>query len=81
MGQVGTEPPIIAITMGDAAGIGPEIIMRALARAEVYDRCRPLVVGDAKRLRLAGAANASKLGVSIWSKNATVSGVAKRVRS
>jgi 4-hydroxythreonine-4-phosphate dehydrogenase len=64
MGQVGTEPPIIAITMGDAAGIGPEIIMRALARAEVYERCRPLVVGDAGRLGLAGAANASKLGVN-----------------
>lgn len=43
--------PIVAITMGDAAGIGPEIIVKALGRAEVYDRCRPLVVGDAGRLR------------------------------
>ena len=45
--------PIIAITMGDAAGVGPEIIAKALAAPEVYDRSRPLVVGDAKRLRKA----------------------------
>jgi 4-phospho-D-threonate 3-dehydrogenase / 4-phospho-D-erythronate 3-dehydrogenase len=55
--------PIIAVTMGDAAGIGPEIIMRALAHPEVYRRCRPLVVGDAARLRLAGRAVASALAV------------------
>lgn len=39
--------PIIAITMGDAAGIGPEIVLKALALEEVYALCRPLVVGDA----------------------------------
>ena len=39
--------PIIAITMGDPAGIGPEIIMRSLAHGEVYAWCRPLVIGDA----------------------------------
>ncbi len=38
--------PIIGITMGDAAGIGPEIIVKALAKAEVYDLCQPLVIGD-----------------------------------
>ena len=43
--------PIIAITMGDAAGIGPEIIMKALGHAELYGRCRPFVIGDAGRLR------------------------------
>ncbi|MBR0663209.1 4-hydroxythreonine-4-phosphate dehydrogenase PdxA [Roseomonas hellenica] len=47
--------PIVAITMGDASGIGPEIIMKALARADVYAMCRPLVIGDAIRLREAGA--------------------------
>ena len=39
--------PIIAITMGDAAGVGPEIVVKALALEEVYALCRPLVVGDA----------------------------------
>jgi 4-phospho-D-threonate 3-dehydrogenase / 4-phospho-D-erythronate 3-dehydrogenase len=46
--------PTIAITMGDAAGIGPEIIMKALARLEARTICRPLVIGDARRLALAG---------------------------
>lgn len=43
--------PIIAITMGDAAGIGPEIIMKALGHAELYEVCRPFVIGDVRRLR------------------------------
>ncbi|GLW10917.1 4-hydroxythreonine-4-phosphate dehydrogenase [Microtetraspora sp. NBRC 13810] len=47
--------PIVAITMGDAAGIGPEIIVRALTERWVYRGSRPLVVGDAERLRRAVA--------------------------
>ena len=48
--------PVIGITMGDAAGIGPEVIVKALAlRPELYEQCRPLVVGDAGRLRQAAA--------------------------
>lgn len=33
--------------MGDPAGIGPEIIIKTLALAEVYNRCSPIIVGDA----------------------------------
>jgi 4-hydroxythreonine-4-phosphate dehydrogenase len=47
--------PLIAITMGDPSGIGPEVVMRSLAHRELYATCRPLVVGDAARLRRAGA--------------------------
>ena len=39
--------PLLLITIGDVAGVGPEIVARALARSEIYERCRPLVVGDA----------------------------------
>ena len=39
--------PILAITMGDPAGIGPEIIVKALNNKETYEKCRPLVTGDA----------------------------------
>lgn len=39
---------IIAIPMGDAAGIGPEITAKALANKEIYDLCRPVVIGDKK---------------------------------
>lgn len=45
--------PRIAITMGDAAGVGPEIIVKALAHDDVAQHCRPIVVGDAGRLRAA----------------------------
>lgn len=37
--------PILAITMGDPAGIGPEIIVKALDLKETYEKCRPLVTG------------------------------------
>ena len=51
--------PLLAITMGDAAGTGPEIITKALADAAVYAQCRPLVIGDAatmaRAVRFTGA--------------------------
>lgn len=47
------EKPIVAITMGDPAGNGPEITVKALAHGGIYDRCRPLVVGDAKMIQQA----------------------------
>lgn len=55
--------PMIAITMGDAAGVGPEVIMKSLAHPELYARCRPLVVGDAVRLSEAGRIVGSSLQV------------------
>jgi 4-hydroxythreonine-4-phosphate dehydrogenase len=55
--------PTIAITMGDAAGIGPEIIMKALASPDVRAWCNPLVIGDGERLRLAGRLVGSPLKV------------------
>jgi 4-hydroxythreonine-4-phosphate dehydrogenase len=39
--------------MGDPAGIGPEIVVKALAEPEVYEKSRPLVIGDAAMLKLA----------------------------
>lgn len=36
----------IAITMGDPAGVGPEIIVKALSHVEIYQKCIPIVVGD-----------------------------------
>jgi 4-hydroxythreonine-4-phosphate dehydrogenase len=46
-------PPTIGITMGDAAGVGPEIIAKTLAAPTWYDRCRPIVIGDASIMRRA----------------------------
>lgn len=45
--------PILAITMGDPAGVGPEIVVKALNDPETYTKCRPLVTGDAAVMRRA----------------------------
>jgi 4-hydroxythreonine-4-phosphate dehydrogenase len=45
--------PLIGITMGDAAGVGPEIIVKCLSDPNSYELCRPLVIGDARRLEQA----------------------------
>ncbi|MFJ8235274.1 4-hydroxythreonine-4-phosphate dehydrogenase PdxA [Ureibacillus sp. NPDC094379] len=44
---------IVAIPMGDAAGIGPEITVKSLANEGIYDVCQPLVIGSAKVLQKA----------------------------
>jgi hypothetical protein len=59
-----TSLPIIGVTMGDAAGIGPEIIIKSLWHPDLYDRCLPLVIGDAVRLPEAGRIVNSKLEVN-----------------
>ena len=38
--------PILGITMGDAAGIGPELILKAFRSSALYGICRPLVIGS-----------------------------------
>jgi len=37
--------PVLAITMGDPGGIGPEIAAKALAEKSIYEQCRPLIIG------------------------------------
>ena len=49
--------------MGDAAGVGPEVVLKALAHPEVYRRCRPLVIGDRRHLERAKALLKSKLEI------------------
>lgn len=45
--------PVLAITMGDPGGVGPEIIAKALSHADVYERSRPLVVGERRAMEAA----------------------------
>lgn len=56
--------PILAITMGDAAGCGPEIIVKALTDNNIYNKCRPLVFGDANRMKLAASILESSLQIA-----------------
>ena len=46
-----SELPVIAITMGDPCGIGPEVVAKALALPEVWELCLPLVIGNAAAMR------------------------------
>lgn len=46
--------PLIAITMGDPAGIGPEICIKALQRDDIKQVCRPFIVGDIDVLKKVG---------------------------
>lgn len=60
-----SEKPIIGITMGDPAGCGPEITVKALMKKEIYEQCRPVVVGDANMfedsIRILGVGDSFKI--------------------
>jgi len=45
--------PIVAVTMGDASGIGPEIIVKAFLNPEIQNTVRPIVIGDARIMKTA----------------------------
>jgi 4-phospho-D-threonate 3-dehydrogenase / 4-phospho-D-erythronate 3-dehydrogenase len=55
--------PIVGITMGDAAGVGPEIIVKSLAHRSAYEMCRPIVIGDASRLECANTIAGTGLNI------------------
>jgi 4-phospho-D-threonate 3-dehydrogenase / 4-phospho-D-erythronate 3-dehydrogenase len=54
--SVGSDKPLIAVTIGDPAGIGPEVVVGALrGNPELYSVCRPLLYGDLSVLERAAA--------------------------
>jgi 4-hydroxythreonine-4-phosphate dehydrogenase len=55
--------PVLGITMGDPAGVGPEIIARALGEPEVAGACRPVVIGSAALMKEALALVGSSLAL------------------
>lgn len=57
--------PIIGITMGDPFGNGPEITIRALSDKEIYERCRPLVIGDISSMDYAGKVAKKRYGIDL----------------
>jgi 4-phospho-D-threonate 3-dehydrogenase / 4-phospho-D-erythronate 3-dehydrogenase len=56
--------PILAITMGDPAGIGPEIAAKALTRNEIYQKCFPLLIGNSKIMENALKITNSKIEIN-----------------
>lgn len=55
--------PLIAVTMGDPCGVGPEIIVKALQSPDVAQRCVPFVIGDRPALERALAICGSPLAL------------------
>jgi len=51
--------PTVGITMGDPAGIGPEVIVKALKRVQLQRLCLPLVIGASAVIRRAGGGGLS----------------------
>jgi 4-hydroxythreonine-4-phosphate dehydrogenase len=49
-GRTAARVPRIGVTMGDPAGIGPEVVLKAVAEPEVLAACVPVIVGDAQNL-------------------------------
>ena len=45
--------PLLAVTLGDPCGIGPEVALKTLAHADLFQTCRPLLIGDERILRRA----------------------------
>jgi 4-hydroxythreonine-4-phosphate dehydrogenase len=64
--------PILAITMGDPAGIGPEIVVKALASPRLWHVCRPVVVGRLPVME--SAARALGVGIAFASVDAATAG-------
>ncbi len=54
--------PILAITMGDPSGIGPEIVVKALASSRLWRACRPVVIGRFPVMAAAARAFGSGIG-------------------
>lgn len=64
--------PIVAITMGDPAGVGPEVVVKAMGDEEIRQWARLLVVGDAGRLKEAVRLVGSDLEVRMVGSQAEV---------
>ena len=67
--------PILGITMGDPFGNGPEITVKALADPTVYERCRPVVIGDMSSMEY--AAKAAKKAANIDIKVRAISAISE----
>lgn len=57
--------PIVAITMGEASGIGPEILIKLFQNEELFSFCRPLAVGDKRVMQRAADLFANNLRINV----------------
>lgn len=73
--------PTIGITMGDAAGISPEILVKSLADPSIREFCEPIVLGDIRVIAAAAKAAGLELALraverpSAWRRDGNAFGV------
>ena len=73
-----SQKPLVAITMGDAAGIGAEVIVKALSDSSIYERCNSFVIGNSEALSEAvklASSNASVRVVDSISNLEAINGI------
>jgi 4-hydroxythreonine-4-phosphate dehydrogenase len=63
--------PLIGITTGDPAGMGPEVAVKSLRVKELFDICRPFIIGDAGVIRQAVTAVKSDAAINAFSRPQT----------
>lgn len=52
MTRTSHEKPVLGITLGDAAGVGPEIVAKVIAKGALEAYCRPVIIGDLRVLQM-----------------------------
>jgi 4-hydroxythreonine-4-phosphate dehydrogenase len=67
------QKPLIAVTLGDAAGVGPEVIVRAWTDASVHACCRPVVLGHPEIVRRAVSLIGGQATVKVLDSVSTIS--------
>jgi 4-hydroxythreonine-4-phosphate dehydrogenase len=65
--------PLLAVTLGDAAGVGPEVVARAWIDPRVHECCRPVVLGHPEIMRRAVALVGSNATVELIDSVSTIS--------
>ena len=66
--------PVVAITLGDPASVGPEVVVKALAAGDLHDACVPVVFGDARFVRRALGTTGVALEVGVVDRPGAASG-------
>ncbi|HEY0247167.1 MAG TPA: 4-hydroxythreonine-4-phosphate dehydrogenase PdxA [Gryllotalpicola sp.] len=65
MSEQGRRKPVIAVTMGDGAGVGPEICIAGALDPGIRAVCTPVVIGDLGRLRKAAAVSGREVEFAV----------------
>ena len=66
------QKPLLAITLGDPAGVGPEVVVRAWSDPRVHECCRPVALGHPEILRRAVELTGSSARVEVLDSLSTV---------